>query len=606
MNTTDVKSKVEPTDPRFGSNDSAQPASGVHSKLTEVDQDSKTVIGGITAAVPTGTPVLVGEKVGKYEIRSQLGSGGMGAVFLAFDPLIEREVALKVLSPELSNSSVALQRFLGEARAIGRLNHPNVVSIYDIDQWNGQYYLVMELLSGGSVAERVERQGRMPWKEACALIAQAAHGLAAAHEASMIHRDIKPENLMLTRDNIVKVVDFGLSKLLDASHDPQTAVTKAGQILGTPQYMSPEQFESGEIDARTDIYSLGATLFRLLTARFPYHDCRSIVQVMTAHMTKPPPAPTEFDASIPAELDRLIKRSMAKNPADRYQTASEFAFELEAVLHGESRSATESPTSVQVDHPLRTAVIVEPSKLQAIVLKNACSQAGLQSVNVLPGQDAARQAVSDQIPDLFITAMQLPDGQGIDLLRELCQQSRFQQSTAVLNSGDCSLEELATVGPAACLVLAPKKVRPDEILRVVHAVGPGIVTEGPLAAPIDPLSMRLQIVVDTGRIPDKMADLLRELQLLDVDLCVNSLSVAPSSPAPNLILHLRCSTVPVSSADFADLIKTTGETGLLTAAVQLDQGELILRAVNRNGVVAICQRVLNSSRMVCLLQGCRS
>ena len=123
---------------------------------------------------------------------------------------------------------------------------------------------------------------------------KAANGLAAAHAAGMVHRDIKPENLMLTKDGIVKVVDFGLSKLIEAADDTRTAVTKAGQILGTPHYMSPEQFESKEIDARADIYGLGATLFRLLTGRYPYHDCPSVVQVMTAHLTKPAPVPTQF------------------------------------------------------------------------------------------------------------------------------------------------------------------------------------------------------------------------------------------------------------------------------------------------------------------------
>ena len=160
-----------------------------------------------------------GDKIGKYEIRSLLGEGGMGAVYLAYDPLIEREVALKVLSQDVGNSHAALQRFLGEARAIGRLNSPHVVSIYDIDQWNNQYYIVMELLTGGSVADLSDMQGAMPWEEAFQIVAQAARGLAAAHAAGMIHRDIKPENLMLTADGLVKVVDFGLSKLLDDAND---------------------------------------------------------------------------------------------------------------------------------------------------------------------------------------------------------------------------------------------------------------------------------------------------------------------------------------------------------------------------------------------------
>jgi serine/threonine protein kinase len=243
-------------------------------RTTSTDQHDKTFIGAEPAPEGGGIQVSVGQKIGKYEIRKRLGEGGMGAVYLGFDPMIEREVALKVLTPEVANSPTALQRFLGEARAIGRLNHPHVVSIFEIDQWQGQYYLVMELLSGGSVAQLSEEQGALSWQEACRITAEAARGMEAAHAVGMIHRDIKPENLMLTRDRAVKVVDFGLSKLLDAANDPQKAVTKAGQILGTPQYMSPEQFEGQDLDMRTDIYSLGATFFRLLTSRYPYHDCR--------------------------------------------------------------------------------------------------------------------------------------------------------------------------------------------------------------------------------------------------------------------------------------------------------------------------------------------
>ncbi|MBM4076845.1 MAG: serine/threonine protein kinase, partial [Planctomycetes bacterium] len=334
--------------------DLSLPASG---KLTEIDHDSKTMIGGVPEPTGVSRQVLVGENVGKYLIRGLLGEGGMGAVYLAFDPLIEREVALKVLAEGVGNSEVALQRFLGEARAIGRMNHPNVVSIYDIDQWNSHYYLVMELLSGGSVASLVEKDDGLPWQQACDLIAQAASGLAAAHAAGMIHRDIKPENLMLTKEGIVKVVDFGLSKLLDAANDTRSAVTKVGQILGTPQYMSPEQFEAIQVDARTDIYSLGATLFRLLTSRFPFHDCRTIVQVMTAHLTKPPPIAKEFKSDVPSECDRIIAKSMAKNREDRYQSAADLAADLKQLLATQTRITASSPVeSAVVERDLTNVV----------------------------------------------------------------------------------------------------------------------------------------------------------------------------------------------------------------------------------------------------------
>ncbi len=559
-----------------------------------------------------GSQVSIGESIGKYEIRSQLGTGGMGAVYLAFDPLIEREVALKVLSPEVGNSSVALQRFLGEARAIGRLNHPHVVSIYDIGQWNGQYYIVMELLSGGSVADRVDRGGGLPWRDACRVVSEAARGLAAAHAAGMIHRDIKPENLMLSRDGSVKVVDFGLSKLLDSSHDPQQAITKAGQILGTPQYMSPEQFESAETDARTDIYSLGGTLFRLLTARFPYDDCRSIVQVMTAHLTKAPPVPTLLDAKIPAACDRIVARAMAKNPSDRYQTAAELAKDLESLLHSaETPMNCAKVSSNCSDHPLHNVVIVEPSKLQGAVLKNAMLQAGAQSVQILAGLETARQVVSQEPPDLLVTAMQLTDGNGIDLIRDLSDGTRLARTTVVLNSSDSTIEELSSVGRAGCLILAPKKIRPEEILRVAHAAGPCIVQSGTLAKPIDPATLRLKIVLDSGRLPDVLAEMIRQLKLLDVEVSTFSTvstaseTLVAGKPSADLTLLLRQELTSAENGFEATTALRSFESGAMSAAIQFDQGKLHLRAVMQNHIIAVCNRTLDVPRLVCLLQGCR-
>ena len=575
------------------------------SKPTAADLDAKTLMGIEEAADDQNKQVSVGGTVGKYEIRSQLGTGGMGAVYLAFDPLIEREVALKVLSPDIGNSSIAVQRFLGEARAIGRLNHPNVVSIYDIGQWNGQYYLVMELLSGGSVADRVDQNGRLPWREACRLISEAARGLAAAHAAGMIHRDIKPENLMLTKDGSVKVVDFGLSKLLDSSHDPQKAITKAGQILGTPQYMSPEQFEATETDARTDIYSLGATLFRLLTARFPYDDCRSIVQVMTAHLTKAPPVATVFDPMIPVACDRIVARAMAKSPADRYQTATELATDLESLLQGLDKPTTPAAVgSTGADHPLHNVVIVEPSKLQGAILRDAFLQAGARAVAVLANIESATKVVTQERPDLLITAMQLPDGRGIDFIKDLCHRTQLSEATVVLNSSDSTIEELVSVGPAACLILAPKKVKPEEILRVVHAAGPCVVQGGALSEPINPAALRLKIVLDSGRIPDVLADIIRDLELLDVEVSAVGTHAA-GSPAADLTLLLRREPPSGENAIQAIHALRSVESSTMSAAVQFDRGKLHLCAVIRNNVVVVCDRILDIPRLVCLLQGCR-
>ena len=275
-----------------------------------------------------------GTLLGKYEIRRKLGAGGMGAVYLAFDPMIEREVAVKVLPPEIASRPQALSRFLTEAKATGKLNHPHVVTIYDIGAQGNLNYIVMEVLRGGSVLDLVQNSSALPWWEACSIVADAADGLAAAHAAGLVHRDIKPENLMLTENRIVKIVDFGLAKLLDAAHDTRTAVTKAGQVMGTPQFMSPEQFSGTAIDRRSDIYSLGGTLYQLLTGRFPFDNCPTIVQLMYAHLEHPVPDPTKVDPGIPDGCRAVISRAMAKAPDARYQDAAEMAGDLRLLVAG--------------------------------------------------------------------------------------------------------------------------------------------------------------------------------------------------------------------------------------------------------------------------------
>ncbi len=571
----------------------------------ETDHDSKTLM-DFSAEIRVKDGVIgVGETVGKYEIRAILGAGGMGAVYLAYDPLIEREVALKVLSSDVKNSETALQRFLGEARAIGRLNHPHVVSIYDIDQWGGTYYLVMELLSGGSVAKMISQVDRVPWQEATRIVASAARGLEAAHQAGLIHRDIKPDNLMLTEEGSVKVVDFGLSKLQDSAQDTHAAVTKAGQILGTPQYMSPEQFESSEVDLRTDIYSLGATYFQLLTSRLPFHDCRTIMQVMSAQITKPPPVPRDWQPDLPEECDRIVAKAMNKAPEERYQSAWEFAEALEAMLQGPTDESCQQVQYQEIDdRPLSSVLIVEPSKLQASMLKAAFSRAGVGSIQVASSGEDARRAVAGAAPDLLITALELPDERGTELLRSLCEQSRLQRSTVILNSSDSTVDDLIASGPASCLILASKKIKTGELLGLANATGPCVVNADPMAAPLDPSTIRVRIEWDSGRIPESLSDLIRELKLLDVEVTSPSLPASDVTPV-DIVLALREARQSLTGAGFAALALRGAEAAAIAAAIEVDSGRLQLRAAGCPGAVAVCNRHLDGRRLLSILRSCR-
>ena len=281
---------------------------------------------------PTGTfaPAAgwIGKSLGKYQIVGVLGQGGMGIVFRARDPLIEREVAVKLLPEELAEDETALARFLAEAKSVGKLNHANVVSIYDIGQEGRAYFIVMELMPGGSVADGLDLTHPLSVLKATRIAIDACKGLAAAHAVGLIHRDMKPANLMKSADGSVKITDFGLAKTTSAR---AREITQAGLVVGTPYFMSPEQCDAKPVDARSDIYSLGATYYSLLTGKNPYQDSNSVIQVMFGHCQGEIPEPRAVNAAIPAACSAIIARAMAKSPEERYQSAGQMLADLEAV-----------------------------------------------------------------------------------------------------------------------------------------------------------------------------------------------------------------------------------------------------------------------------------
>lgn len=270
------------------------------------------------------------KRLGKYLLKSKLGQGGMGVVYLATDTRLKRDVALKVLTKELSSNEDAVKRFLLEARAAARLNHPNVVAVYDVDQQRGFCFLVMELVSGCTASELL-RQGPMAWTEATRLIAEACRGLAAAHDAGLVHRDIKPSNLMRTHDGLVKLADFGLAKTTDDPGQAKNPLTQSGTILGTPQYMSPEQCRGEPVDARSDLYSLGATYFTLLTGQAPFDDPNPL-QVMFSHCSKPTPDPRSQRDDLPQACAEIAMKAMAKSRVERFASAKEMLSALTELL----------------------------------------------------------------------------------------------------------------------------------------------------------------------------------------------------------------------------------------------------------------------------------
>lgn len=272
--------------------------------------------------------VWVGRRIGKYEIRHRLGEGGMGVVYRARDTVLRRDVAIKLLPDVLSADPASRKRFLREAQAAARLNHPNLVAVLDVEQREGTFFLVMELVSGGSAQDALRVRGAFAWPLATWIATRACRGLVAAHAAGLVHRDVKPSNVLLGPDGMVKLADFGLAKVADLS---AASLTGTGRVLGTPHYMSPEQCRAEEADECSDVYSLGATYYALLTGRPPY-PLDVPVQVMFAHCSRPIPDPRTKDASMPAACATLLRKAMAKRRDERHGSAAAMLADLEAIL----------------------------------------------------------------------------------------------------------------------------------------------------------------------------------------------------------------------------------------------------------------------------------
>jgi tRNA A-37 threonylcarbamoyl transferase component Bud32 len=259
-----------------------------------------------------------------YDNLRELGSGGMGVVYAATHAVMGRRVAVKVIHPHLCGSPAATERFRREVRAAARLAHPHIVTAYDAGQAGGRPFLVMEYVEGESLGDRLERLGPLSVAEACAAVRQAALGVQHAHDHGLIHRDLKPHNLMCAAGGTVKVCDFGLAALAD-DRPALPAGTAANALMGTPDYMAPEQAEDARAaDGRADVYALGCTLYHLLTGQAPFPE-ESVVLKLVSHRTRERPQARRVRPDLPAELEGVLRRAMARRPADRYQTPAELA-----------------------------------------------------------------------------------------------------------------------------------------------------------------------------------------------------------------------------------------------------------------------------------------
>src|SRR6266508_3840845 len=288
----------------------------------------------------------------RYELEKLVGTGGMSNVYCARDRLLERKVALKVLHPHYTEDEEYVARFRHEARAVAQLSHPHIVTVIDRGEEDGQQFIVFEYVDGENLKQLVERTGPLPARRAVELALEVADALAFAHEHGLVHRDVKPQNVLLTPDGAAKVTDFGIARSLDVEH----GVTQTGTVLGTSNYIAPEQASGDRAGPQSDVYSLGVVLFQLLTGRVPF-DGENFVTVAMKHINEPAPSVTARRRDVPPRLAAAVSRALAKDPRDRFDSMDAFAAELEACLEDvRSGDADSTRTVVRAPSPGRRTV----------------------------------------------------------------------------------------------------------------------------------------------------------------------------------------------------------------------------------------------------------
>jgi serine/threonine protein kinase/Tfp pilus assembly protein PilF len=347
--------------------------------------------------------ISAGDRLGPYEVLAPLGAGGMGEVWKARDPRLERDVAVKVLPASFSKDPDRLRRFEQEAKAASALNHPNILTIHDIGTQDGSPYVVSELLEGETLRSRLAGGAFTP-RKALGHALQIAHGLSAAHEKGIVHRDLKPENIFVTRDGRVKILDFGLAKLTETAGgttrqtDLPTQGTEPGMVLGTLGYMSPEQVRGRPADPRSDIFSFGAILYEMLSGRRAFHGDTS-ADTMSAILTRDPPDLSATNREISPGLDRIVRHCLEKDPERRFHSAHDLAFDLEALSNPLALSS--APVARRRSPRLKFAapIVLAAVAIAAAVLLLRPRSKAIDSLAVLPFANANGDVSSDYLSD---------------------------------------------------------------------------------------------------------------------------------------------------------------------------------------------------------------
>jgi Tol biopolymer transport system component len=423
-----------------------------------------------------------GTKLGPYEVQSLLGAGGMGEVYRARDTRLQRDVAIKVLPSSLARDDDRVRRFEQEAKAVAALNHPNLLTVFDVGTLpdpagNGTSpYIVSELLEGSTLRARLA-EAPLGQRKALEYAAQIAGGLAAAHERGIIHRDIKPENIFITKDDRVKILDFGLAKLTQAEADSQTSLptaasaTEIGLVLGTMGYMSPEQLRGKKVDARSDIFSFGAVLYEMLSRNRAFHG-DSTADVVSAILNQQPPELAVTNQEISPALDHIVRHCLEKDPGLRFQSARDLAFQLSVLRETRSSTAMHAVSQAAEEKHRRPVMLAGLGALLLILL--------------LAGTWFLARSTAHLVPPKFVqltyqqgyveAARMLPDGKNF-----ICASRWGSDAKTGLFTGTIDTPGLRPLGVPADVLLSVSSTGDLLVLQDLHSVGPGYAAVGRLA-----------------------------------------------------------------------------------------------------------------------------
>jgi CheY-like chemotaxis protein/tRNA A-37 threonylcarbamoyl transferase component Bud32 len=429
-------------------------------------------------AITSGRPGDL--RVGNYDLLAKLGAGGMGTVFKARHRRMKRVVAIKVLAASLCSDPAFVQRFQREVETVARLGHPNVVMAYDADEADIGHFLVMEYVSGRDLASEVEKGGPLGVARAVGIVGQAARGLAYAHAQGIVHRDVKPHNLLLDDGGVVKVTDLGLARLSSAAAVGTSDLTQAGGILGTVDYMPPEQaVDSTSIDARADVYSLGCTLYFLLTGTPPYTGA-SLMTILLKHRDAEVPLLRRVRPDVPPDLEAVCRRMMAKAPADRYQTMADVLAALEpfadAAPGGPSaaprgRGAAPDLGGVGETPPAGVSLLIaEPSRVQASIIRQYLEAQGMTVAAVVATGGDAIAAAHVRRPTGMITSLYLADMTGVDLAKQVHAEMRHNAPGVVVISSEAEAADVGTLSKLSRTVTLHKPFTPEQLVQAVNLV----------------------------------------------------------------------------------------------------------------------------------------